>query len=247
MNKFNLHFVFTALLLLLMNSFCWAANTPKDRMGFISTSKIDIDKQAYSTIKLTYPIVNKIPHSEVLNQEINRIIDDIVQTYKKNLAENQPLKPISGLPLNAHSNALEVNYKMFSATRNLISIRFSIYTFFYGSAHPLTLYQSLNFDANQGKILSLTDVFKSGDYLQFISTYSKNFLTKKLSKDAATQTEPDPEGLKPIPDNFKVWNITPKGLLITFPPYQVAAYAFGPQEVLIPYSAIKPMMQISYH
>ena len=30
--------------------------------------------------------------------------------------------------------------------------------------------------------------------------------------------------------------MTKKGLLITFPPYQVAAYAYGPQTVIVPIS-----------
>jgi hypothetical protein len=37
--------------------------------------------------------------------------------------------------------------------------------------------------------------------------------------------------------------ITKKGLWITFDPYQVAAYAAGPQTVLVPYSALKDIIK----
>ena len=47
------------------------------------------------------------------------------------------------------------------------------------------------------------------------------------------------DGAKPTADNYKNWNVTKKGLLITFPPYQVAAYAYGPQTVIVPYSLLK--------
>ena len=44
-------------------------------------------------------------------------------------------------------------------------------------------------------------------------------------------------------DNYKAWAITKKGLWITFDPYQVAAYAAGPQYVLVPYSALKDIIK----
>ena len=36
-------------------------------------------------------------------------------------------------------------------------------------------------------------------------------------------------------ENFKSWNITKKGLIFTFDPYQVASYAAGRFEVIIPF------------
>lgn len=246
MHKFNIYFISISLLLLLMTGYSSAGSTSTDRMSIIKTTKTDINKQAYSTIKITYPVIKNISNSKELNHEVTQTMDDLVRNFKKNLSENQPIKPIADLPLKTDSNNLEINYKTFSATKNIISIRFSIYTFFYGAAHPFTTYQSLNYDVSKGKVLSLNDIFKSNDYLQFLSTYSKKVLTQKLSK-AGSPTEPDSEGIKPIAENFKIWNITPNGLLLTFPPYQVAAYVFGPQEVLIPYSEINNMLLTQYH
>ena len=44
-------------------------------------------------------------------------------------------------------------------------------------------------------------------------------------------------------DNFSNWNLTKKGLLITFEPYQVAAYAAGSQTVIIPYDKLKSVLK----
>lgn len=244
MYKFNMPIIFTALFLSFMSSFCWAATTSIDSMSAVKTTQTDVSNQAYSTIKITYPVIkNDISYSKELNQAIKQTIDGVVQEFKKNLSKNLPLKPIPNLPLTANSNNLDINYKMFSTNRNVISIRFSIYTNFYGAAHPFTTFLSLNYDIKQKKLLSLDQIFKSKDYLQFLATYSKKVLTKKLSKAASTSTEPDQEGLKPLAKNFKIWNLTSDGLLLTFPPYQVAAYVFGPQEVLIPYAAVKNMLR----
>ena len=243
MRKFNLYFIY-GILLLVMNSVCFAANT--DKINIIKTTKENVNKQAYATIKMTYPVIQNIPSSKALNQEIKRAMDNIAQALNERLSENQPLNPIPDLPLTVDSNYLDIDYKIFSVTNNIFSIRFSIYTNFYGSAHPLTTFQSLNYDIKQGKVLSLNDIFKSGDYLQFLSTYSKNALTHKLSKAVSTPTQPDAEGIKPIAANFQIWNMTSNGLLLTFPPYQVAAYVFGPQEIVIPYSAIKNRLRSDY-
>ena len=43
------------------------------------------------------------------------------------------------------------------------------------------------------------------------------------------------DGAKPTPENYAVWNVSADGLVITFNEYQVAAYAAGPQEVVIPF------------
>ena len=50
-------------------------------------------------------------------------------------------------------------------------------------------------------------------------------------------------GAGPHADNYRAWAITKKGLWITFDPYQVAAYAAGPQYVLVPYSALKDIIK----
>jgi hypothetical protein len=40
-------------------------------------------------------------------------------------------------------------------------------------------------------------------------------------------------GAAPIRENYRVWNITGDGLLVTFEEYQIAPYAAGPQQVLL--------------
>ena len=51
------------------------------------------------------------------------------------------------------------------------------------------------------------------------------------------------DGASPRADNYRACAITKKGLWITFDPYQVAAFAAGPQHVLVPYSALKDIMK----
>jgi len=50
-------------------------------------------------------------------------------------------------------------------------------------------------------------------------------------------------GTEPTADNYAAWTITRKGLYVTFDPYQVAAYAAGPQYILVPYSVLKDIIK----
>lgn len=230
------------LVLTLFMQFCWAGTSTFSDSNIIRTTKSSVNKEAYSTVKITYPIIKNIPNADKLNNEINLLVGNIENEYKKRVGDTQ--EPIPDLPLTPDSNALEIDYKLYP-TANVISIRFSIYTNFYGAAHPLTSYESLNFDIKAGKVLSLEDISESKHFLTFLSKYSKRELTKKLSQ-GESPTEPYPQGVEPLAKNFEIWNLTSTGLLVTFPPYQVAAYAFGPQEVLIPYSQIKNYVREEY-
>ena len=42
-----------------------------------------------------------------------------------------------------------------------------------------------------------------------------------------------PQGAGPLPENYQDWLLTPDALVFIFEPYQVAAYAAGPQRVTI--------------
>jgi hypothetical protein len=50
-------------------------------------------------------------------------------------------------------------------------------------------------------------------------------------------------GAGPDAENYGSWTIGKKGLGIIFDSYQVAAYAAGPQHVLVPYSALKDLIK----
>ena len=51
------------------------------------------------------------------------------------------------------------------------------------------------------------------------------------------------EGTKPNADNFRVWNVYEDNLMITLPAYQVAAYVYGVQTIMIPFSKLKTILK----
>ena len=105
-----------------------------------------------------------------------------------------------------------------------------------GAAHPYHFSQTVNYDLEQGKDIALIDLFlPNSDYLQTIAAYcAAQLKTRNIGFDTGFT-----QGADPTPDNYRNWNITADGLLITFDEYQVAAYAAGPQTVIVPYSEFK--------
>jgi hypothetical protein len=140
-------------------------------------------------------------------------------------------------------NYIDVGYDVEYADDDLISVSFGEDTFT-GGAHPNHGTFTLTYDLKAGRELKLADLFKPGSkYLATIANYSIRDLKGRTDPDSGENlglVQDDWEdGAKPTADNYRNWNVTKKGLLITFPPYQVGAYAAGPQTVIVPYSQLK--------
>jgi hypothetical protein len=156
------------------------------------------------------------------------IIDFSITTSSKwSVGDNPAIIYYSADPMHAKEAILTSNH-------DILSILFSNMGYF-GGAHPGTSHESLNYDLTDGRKLELGDLFLPGSpYLDIIADYSirslrdqEELLFDDYEKNAASEIE-----------NYRVWSITRRGLLVIFEEYQVAPYASGPQYVLIPYDEI---------
>ena len=222
--------------------------------------KEDDKKQSYS-FRAEYPqIINPSGENAV---KFNRKIEDLVKKKLKDLKEGdgdgedeadrkdveQTLKE-TGREFDSND---EINCDALLATDSLISVRCEDSSFEGTMAHPSHEFTVVNFDLKQGRDLKLADLFKPGsNYLKAVSDRSIAAL-REWNKDSATYTgsqgQPyleDPafaEGARPKPENYQVWNLTQKGLAITFDYYQLGAYAAGAPSVLIPYDQLKDVLR----
>jgi Protein of unknown function (DUF3298) len=107
---------------------------------------------------------------------------------------------------------------------------------FNGGAHPVGWVHYLNFDLETGKVLTLKDLLVANyaDRLNQIAT--KIFYALP---DAEEMLLDDEEGKFKLNDNFA---ITAGGLIFTFNPYEIAAYAAGMPEVTIPYTEMEALI-----
>src|SRR5215217_2105536 len=179
------------------------------------------------------------PNFEKFNQVVRAPVMKEVAGFKKAMAPGDDEEP---RPEGSMGSDLNVSYEVALAQDDLISVGFSIGSYYQGAAHPNTVSDVVNYDLKNGKPLKLADLFKPGaKYLQAIANYCIADL-KKQGKDKGLLDEEIQNGAAPNAKNYQSWTITKKGLGISFDAYQVGPYAAGPQFVLVPYSALKDVI-----
>lgn len=186
-------------------------------------------------VKIEYPQWNEdSPNARTFNRQVQALLTVWVNSLKENSAQVEDWRK-QNMP-DAFSS-LDAKYTILTQEHGLLSILFQIYNYGAGAAHPNLFHQVLNFDTNTAHVLGLQDLFSDGPAaLQAIATYCKDQLKTREGIDPALT------GADPNETNYNNWNIQPDGILITFDPYQVAAYAVGPQTVLVPYFVVSSLV-----
>jgi hypothetical protein len=233
----------------------WSKPGGKDALNFYGTEQnIDYglrvgtkeikeeDKKNKYSISVEYPELTGAtnPNVDKFNQEVKNLATKEVGDFKKGQQEQsaEDLPPDSEM-----GSDLSMDYDVVLATNELVSVIFDVSNFEAGAAHPSNYSHVINYDLKNGKVLKLSDLFKPGsDYLNTISRYAINDL-KKQPEQEGVDDEWRQNGAGPKEENYESWNISKKGLAITFDQYQVASYAAGPQHVLVPYPALKDMVR----
>lgn len=192
------------------------------------------------TIKARYPQLVGARDASALqfNRAVKEVITGEVGEFKKDFPEPEP-NDLMG----ERQNSFDADYSIDYSGPDLISVSFGISTYFTGAAHPNHHSVVLNYDMKSGRTLQLSDLFKPrSNYLQAISDYTIAALKKKLGPDPDTEQIQD--GAGPAPENFRSWNITRQGLSLTFDPYRVASYAAGAHVIVIPYAALRNVINM---
>jgi len=181
------------------------------------------------TIKAQIPQLTGSGDTRVLafNQLVNNRLTNEINIWRQNFQQIPNASVFAG-------SSLDVSYTLISQIGDLWSFKFDFAFYSSGAAHPGLNSMTLNYDLAQARELTLSDLFlPNSNYLEIIANYCKNALRQNPYADSFFL-----EGANPTPENYRNWNITSNGLLITFDEYQVAPYAAGPQQVTVPYSEL---------
>ena len=138
------------------------------------------------------------------------------------------------LPSQVNNWWMGISYEVYQFSDDIRSILFTT-SFYTGGAHPNSGYTAFTFDVAADTQLQLADLFVDGSIpWDTISTFVQGDLNTRLTDmtDAATIEA----GTGTNPDNYKSWVLTADSIIFFFDPYQVAAYAAGPQQSAIPLS-----------
>lgn len=104
-----------------------------------------------------------------------------------------------------------------------------------GGAHGNTWTRSFVFDTGGDTLVAPLSLFPDEEAFSLFASVVRKNLRQELGEDfwiedGASPTAENYQCMLPVPDSAgAVW-----GHRVIFPPYQVAPYVFGPQEVIIP-------------
>lgn len=115
---------------------------------------------------------------------------------------------------------------------NILSLTTELYSYT-GGAHGMTIRESYNIDLENGKNLPLNDLFKKDfDY--------QSIINKEIKKQIAAAPEGNyfKDEFKTIKEN-QPYYLKDNGIVIYFGLYEIAPYALGFPEFLIPYSMVE--------
>ncbi|MBK8810975.1 MAG: DUF3298 and DUF4163 domain-containing protein [Acidobacteria bacterium] len=197
------------------------------------------------SISAEYPELSGVPAA--VAAEFNRLARkhamSLTDEFRKEMlamtAEDLKWTKQQGIP-----NTSDISYDVIYAADDVISIRFGNYTYT-GGAHGNSASFTLNFDFRTGRELKFADLFKpNSNFLQVLS----GFCVKKLQDQLNEGNEDEwiTTGAGPTDENYASWNISKNGILVNFDAYQVASYAAGPQEVVVPYSKLDALFAKSF-
>jgi len=208
---------------------------------FVTKQIKESNKKLVYEISAQYPQITGSSNAnfEKFNQAARALVTKTVAGFKKDMTLESGEEPP---PENSMGSSLDISYKISTAQDDLVSMSFAVASYYQGAAHPNSYSESFSYDLKNAKVLKLADLFKPGaKYLPSLATYCiadlKKQSTEKGLDDSSINT-----GAGPAAKNYRSWTISKQGLGVNFDAYQVGPYAAGPQFVLVPYSAIKDLI-----
>ena len=142
------------------------------------------------------------------------------------------LTPTDHGPLSKLPSQLTASYEVSCYTAEIVSIRYSVFHYGAGGAHPNHITAVTNVQLGPMFPLILANLFRADSaFLKALSDYCVAHLAE--AKGLVQPSDWILRGAGPDLKNFSKFNITPTGLLITFDEYQVDCYAAGGSQVQI--------------
>ena len=194
------------------------------------------------------PVIS-IPENEAAAEKMNLVFDQqhtTNQTYiqEDTLEAKNAFKALTQEEASTWNGyGYGVSYKVAYASPQILSIVAETYKW-QGGAHPNTWTSSYCFNAADGTLLYLSDIFtdkaKAGE---IVEKHILDTITKEPYKDALL---PDYEGYVADLLTENVFYLNDKGVVVICNPEMLTVYAAGLIEVEIPYEELEAVMNPAY-
>lgn len=200
----------------------------KDEMQYdgvtVLTYQIEYPEFKSSVYKKSIIVINKFYKDKALEYQ------KYIQTTLFQMAVEQYLDDIeNGYPVRVFGagDIFKITYNMVC----ILSLYFDRYEYT-GGAHGITIRSSQTWNLQTGQMIKLSELF---DCLYDYKRYIKDKVIEQIKKDPDIYFD-DYENLVEQTFNVNSFYCTPKGLVVYFQQYDIAPYASGIREFLIPYN-----------
>lgn len=158
--------------------------------------------------------------------QVDAVLHGYLEGRKKDVTDL--LKSVGVGRGRARANVDLVAFRSFTASPGLLSVRFES-SRDTGGAHPNQGFASFVFDMRSQSVLGLGDLFADlPAALALLSELTARRMELVLDGHVFA------EGYAPKAENFQVFVLDGADLVLSFPPYQLASYAEGPQALRVP-------------
>jgi len=212
-----------------------------EKDGIRIISKTIRYKDEYTEVDVKIPVIEGMKNSglmDQLNQAFEKKALDFKRETEKTVKEVVEESIKQGWPIRTGSVYIEYEARINDNQTMSISVTYYHFT---GGAHGNYYKETVNFDLLNEKELLLPDLFTGSD------TY-KQVLTDEILKQMNEDTEYlFPEAIRDFKasDDLNFY-LTDEGLVFYFNPYEIAPYARGIVEYLIPYGSLTDVLNKDY-
>lgn len=184
------------------------------------------DSNQYYSIDVVYPITKSV----AINDTFTSFVEDQILQFKEDTAW------VTDPAIDSASKgtlSLSIAYtEQKSAIADTYIFTSTIYT---GGAHGLQVTKTFTFD-QYGAPITINDLFAKPDAgLKAVASFVQNEITKKNISDPQWIAD----GAGANVENYQSFVFGTDGVTFIFDPYQVAPYAVGTQNILVPFSIFK--------
>lgn len=193
------------------------------------------EESAPLKINITYPAISGM---DAFNQKVEGIIQEELNSFKEISLENdEAVKKLDpkGYTQFPREYMLTIGYTAGEVDENMVSVVLNIENYT-GGAHGASYFRSITWDAKNNREVALSELFPGQtNYLQNISTFTSAEIRKQMiERTGSVEGAWIEDGAGPKEENFSVFLVNKDSITFYFPPYQVAAYAFGDFRVTMP-------------
>jgi len=142
-------------------------------------------------------------------------------------------------PSDGSVSSYTATFETTRADTDIVSGLWSITEFVAGAAHPGNFSAAVIVDAHTGVVLPTPTLFADRNMSGLANAVRPLLRARMIAEDCPTMDNQIAQGTAPTAANYAATAVAYDGLRVSIPPYQIAPYACGGFDVLVPWSTLR--------